>query len=139
MNRILTVIIFCALLGLFTTSSTAQTKREIRVAYVLEHLSLDKATAAKFKPVLNAYLKEMKDAKDIYDDVKDKYKEQEKSGKLTDSQANQLLKAKLESDTKELAIRKKYQPKFVTILKGAKAYYAFDLANDKMSKITGEK
>ena len=96
------------------------------------------ATAEKFGPVLKSYLTDKKEAEDIYDDVKDKYKAAEKAGTLTDAQATELLNAKFESAEKELAVKKKYLAEFRKILKPKKVYYAFDLASDKMSKIDGK-
>ena len=63
--------------------------------------------------------------------------ESEKAGTLTDAQAKQLFEAKLESETKELAAKRKYYPEFLKVLKPKKVWYAFDLANEKMSKIEG--
>ena len=120
-----------------TTSVFAKTKLEKRYEYTLRNLKLDKATEAKFGPVLKAYLTERKAANDIYDDVKDKYKAAEKAGTITDAQAKQLMDAKLESETKELAAMKKYYPEFAKILKMKKVWYAFEYANEKMSKIEG--
>ena len=120
-------IIF-ALLALFivgTTQVFAQTKTEKRYTYTMKNLHLDKKTEAAFSPILKAYLNERKAAGDIYDDVKKKY------------QAKQLFEAKLESETKELAAKKKYFPEFLKVLKPKKVWYAFDLANDKMTTIDG--
>ncbi len=133
---ILAALLALCLLG--TTTVFAQSKLEKRYEYTLKNLRLDKATEAKFAPVLRAYLTEKKEAGDIYDDVKKKYKAAEKAGTLTDAQATQLLNAKMESDEKELEVKKKYLPEFKKVLKPKKVYYAFDLANDKMSKIEGK-
>ena len=134
--------IFAALLAAFllvgTASVFAQSKVEKRYAYTLKNLHLDKKTEAQFGPVLKAYLTEKKAAGDIYDDVKKKYKAAEKAGTLTDAQATQLLNAKIQSEQKELDVRKKYLPEFQKILKPKKVYYAFDYANDKISKIDGK-
>ena len=135
-------LLFLLLTAIFmvATSSTAQaqTKLEKRYTYTLKNLKLDKATAEKFGPVLKSYLTDKKEAEDIYDDVKDKYKAAEKAGTLTDAQATELLNAKFESAEKELAVKKKYLAEFRKILKPKKVYYAFDLASDKMSKIDGK-
>lgn len=117
------------------TPAQAQSKLEKRYAYTLRNLRLDKATEAKFGPVLKAYLTEKKAAEKKYDDLKDKYKSAEKAGTLTDAQATQLLEAKFECAGKELEVKKKYLAEFQKILKPKKVYYAFDFANDKMSKI----
>ena len=134
--------IFAVLLAAFllvgSPQAFAQSKLEKRYAYTLKNLHLDKKTEAQFAPILKAYLTEKKAAGDIYDDVKKKYKAAEKAGTLTDAQATQLLNAKIESEQKELNVRKKYIPEFQKVLKPKKVYYAFDLAGDKMSKIDGK-
>lgn len=138
MKKTLFVLLATVVILGFATTASAQTKTEKRYAYTLQHLKLNKQTEAKFGPVLKAYLDERKAAGDIYDDVKKKYKAAEKAGTLTDAQAKQLLEAKLESETKELAAKKKYYPEFLKVLKPKKVWYAFDLANEKMSKIEGK-
>lgn len=138
MKRLLTILLVVAVaLMAAPTTAFAKTKLEKRYEYTLKNLKLDKQTEAKFAPILKAYLTERKAANDIYDDVKDKYKAAEKAGTITDAQAKQLMDAKLESETKELAARKKYYPEFAKVLKMKKVWYAFDLANVKMSKIEG--
>ena len=136
MKKIIFVLVAIFVIG--TTQSFAQSKLEKRYSYTLKNLHLDKKTEAQFAPILKAYLTEKKAAGDIYDDVKDKYKAAEKAGTLTDAQATQLLNAKIQSEQKELDVRKKYLPEFQKVLKPKKVYYAFDFANDKMSKIDGK-
>ena len=136
-TRLLTLCLL-VLACTFTTTLRAESKLEKRYAYTLKNLKLDKETEAKFGPVLKAYLTEKKAANKKYDDLKDKYKSAEKAGTLTDSQATQLLDAKLECAAKELEVKKKYYEEFRKILKPKKIYYAFDLSNDKMSKIEGK-
>ena len=136
MKRIILLLVVSLALTA-TTSVYAKTKLEKRYEYTLRKLKLDKATEAKFGPVLKAYLTERKAANDVYDDIKDKYKSAEKAGTITDAQAKQLMDAKLESEAKELAAKKKYYPEFAKILKMKKVWYAFEYANDKMSKIEG--
>ena len=53
------------------TSAQAGKKRDARVAYVLKNLRLKADVQAKFKPVLEAYLKELSDLKDPYKKLKD--------------------------------------------------------------------
>ena len=71
--------------------------------------------------------------------IKGKYKTAIDKGTLTDSQAEQLLKAKFAFDIKEAGIRQKYMPKLATAIPYKKVYYCFDFINDKMSKIEGRK
>ena len=110
----------------------------MRHAYTMRHLKLDKATAAKFAPVLHKYLEERKVAGDKYDDVKEKYKTAIKAGTINSAQGKALMDAKLASEAMELAAKKKYYAEFMKILKADKVFYAFDLANEKMSKIEAE-
>ena len=131
------MIIVAAIITLTVTSASAGTKLEKRYEYTLKQLRLDKATEAKFGPLLRAYLTEKKAANDPYDDLKEKYKAAEKAGTLTDNQATQLLEAKFEADTKELQVKKKYYEEFKKILKPKKIFYAFDYASEKLSKIEG--
>lgn len=138
MNKIFIALLALALTFGVTATSLALTKTEKRYAYTLQHLKLNKQTEAKFGPILKAYLEERKAAGDIYDEVKKKYKAAEKAGTITDAQAKQLFEAKLTSETKELAAKKKYYPEFLKVLKPKKVWYAFDLANEKMSKIEGK-
>ena len=136
------ILSLLAAITLLTAATPAcaqkQSKLEKRYAYTLRNLRLDKATEAKFGPILKAYLTEKKAAEKPYDDLKDKYKSAEKAGTITDTQATQLMNAKLECAAKELEVKKKYYAEFLKILKPKKAYYAFDYANDKMSKIDGK-
>ena len=135
-----TLISLLTVLFLFSAPVTLQagSKLEKRYDYTLKMLKLDKATEAKFAPVLRAYLTEKKAANDPYDNLKDKYKAAEKAGTLTDSQATQLLEAKMEADAKELEVKKKYYVEFKKVLKPKKIWYAFDYASEKLSKIEGK-
>ena len=121
-----------------STATFAASKLEKRHAYTLKNLNLDKKTEAAFSPILMQYLAEKKAAGKKYDDLKDKYKAAEKAGTLTDGQATQLLEAKFECDAAELEVKKRFYPEFLKVLKPKKVYYAFDLSNDKMSKIEGK-
>lgn len=123
---------------LYTNHVMAQTNRELRHQYVMKNLKLDKKTATQFAPLLKQYLDELKVAKSAYDDLKDKYKEMEKAGVITNGQAEQLLNAKFECDAKELVVKKKFYAEWRKVLPLKKVYYAFDLANDKKSKVRGE-
>ena len=138
MKRFLFLLTAVVLLSISATPAFAQKKLEKRYEYTLKNLKLNKETEAKFGPVLRAYLTEKKAANEKYDNLKDKYKAAEKAGTLTDSQATQLLEAKFECDAAELEVKKRYYTEFLKVLKPKKVYYAFDLANDKMSKIDGK-
>ncbi len=134
------VLGLCCLLclALVAPTATAQTNRQLRHAYVMKNLDLSKEQSARFAPVLKAYLDELKEAKSNYDKLKDKYRDMEKAGTLTNSQAEQLLNAKFDADAKELVVKKKFYAEFKKVLPLKKVWYAFDLANDKKSKVRGE-
>ncbi|MBR0272815.1 MAG: hypothetical protein IJQ59_01830 [Bacteroidaceae bacterium] len=134
----ITILLLSAVLLSVSTATFAASKLEKRHAYTLKNLNLDKKTEAAFSPILMQYLTEKKAAGKKYDDLKDKYKAAEKAGTLTDGQATQLLEAKFECDAAELEVKKRFYPEFLKVLKPKKVYYAFDLSNDKMSKIEGK-
>ena len=134
MKRILLLLIATVLITGTAWAETSQQKVKLRYDYTLGKLKLSKEKKAEFAPVLLNFIKELQAAKDIYDNVKDKYKSAIKSKKLTQAQTQQLLNAHWQSDAQEAAVKKKYTPQFVRIL-GAKAFYAFDYAGDSMKKI----
>ncbi|MCM1107669.1 MAG: hypothetical protein NC388_01305 [Clostridium sp.] len=135
-NRPLAMLLLVAVLAI---PACAQSNLELRHQYVMKNLKLNKELSAKFSPVCKSYLEALKQAKSGYSKLKDKYKDAEKNGTLTNGQAEQLLNAKMEADAKELEVKKKYYEEFKKVLPLKKVYYAFDLANDKKSKVKGEK
>ncbi len=130
-------LIAIVLLLAVAVPSSAQSKQEKRYAYTMRMLHLDKATEARFGPVLRAYLKEKKEASSRYDSLKEKYKAAIKAGTLTDAQATQLLEARWQRDEAELAVKRKYHQEFLRYLKPKTVFRVFDYVNDKMSKIEG--
>lgn len=138
MNKFISLCCLFLLSCIAFSPVMAQTNQELRYQYVMKNLKLDKTTSAKFGPVLKNYLQELKQAKSAYSKLKDKYKDMEKAGTLTNGQAEQLLNAKFDADAKELVVKKKFYTEFKTVLPLKKIYYAFDLANDKKSKVRGE-
>lgn len=137
MNRIISLCCMILLACTVIPSASAQSNQELRYQYVMKNLKLDKSTATKFGPVLKNYLQELKQAKSGHSKLKDKYKDLEKAGTLTNGQAEQLLNAKFDADAKELVVKKKFYAEFKAVLPLKKVYYAFDLANDKKSKVRG--
>lgn len=123
----------------FSIAAQAQTTSELRFKYVERNLGLDKPTFDKLAPTLKAYIKAMKQAGDIYDDVKDEYKNAIKANKVTDRQAAALNKAKLDSETKELEVKKLYYTKFKAVVAERYVYRIFKLAGDKKSKFVPKK
>ena len=91
-------------------------------------------TLKKLAPTIKGYIKEMKEAGDIYDDVKDEFKDNIKKGKLSEKQAAKLNQSKINSETKELQVRNKYYAKFKALTNELVIYRIFKLANDKKSK-----
>lgn len=128
----------CLLLSV-TTFSQAQTTSELRFKYVERNLGMDKPAFDKLSSTLKAYIKAMKEAGDIYDDVRDDYKTQIKNGKLTDKQAAELNKAKLASDAKQLEVKRTFYTKFKALTTERYIYKIFKLASDKKSKFVPTK
>jgi len=138
MKKLIMTFLIALLPVVGITNASAQTKEQIKSSYVLKNLRLDKNTASKFKPLFLNYLKEMKEAKDVYDNVKDKYKASIKKGTLSDSQADQLLNAHWNSDAREVAVKKKYTTIFTSCIGAKRTFLAFDYASDSMKKMKGE-
>ena len=114
--------------------STAQAgkKRDARVAYVLKNLRLKADVQEKFKPLLDAYLKELGDLKDPYKKLKDELQDAIDANKLTPAQCDQLFEAKQNQEEKEPAINRKHYAKFKTVLTTQQAYKAIKLSDDKI-------
>ena len=73
------------------TSAFAGSKRDARVAYVLKNLKLKADVQEKFKPLLEAYLKELSDLKDPYKKLKDDLQDAIDANKLTAAQCDQTV------------------------------------------------
>ena len=118
----------------FTTPSPAQAgpKRDARVAYVLKNLRLKSDVQEKFKPLLDAYLKELSDLKDPYKDLKDELQDAIDANKLTPAQCDQLFEAKQKQEEQEPALQRKWYAKFKTVLTTQQAYKAMKLSDDKL-------
>ena len=119
------------------SANAAPTKQQKKVAYAIKNLKLDANTSKTLQPLLMAYLTELKAVQKPYDDLKDKYKANIKNGSINDKVASALLTAKWDTAKKEVAIKEKYQKKFLEVISAKKVWYCFDLLNDKMSKIEG--
>lgn len=128
-----------ALSFVLMTNHTAQaaepSKSAKRIAYTIKNLKLNDQQAKALQPILAQYLSEMKVAKKAYKELEDKYKRDIDNGTLTDKAATALLTAKFDCDGKELAVKKKFLPKFQASIPSKKVYLLFDFINDKMSKI----
>ncbi len=129
-------IIFTFILVLFCVSSSvlAGPNRDARIKYVLSNLNLDEATQKKMWPLLEQYLKEKKEETSAYEDKKDALKLRIKSDKLTDAQANELMRLHWIADEKEVKLKRAWEPKFKAVIGAAKTYKCFDLLNDKKEK-----
>ena len=137
-------LILCSIIALlmaFGNMGTAQAGKnaDMRVAYVLKNLGINRETQAKLKPMLVGYLADKKTANKAYDDMKDRLKPSIDKGMLTEKQAQELLTKKWDAAEKELVVKKNYEKKFRTVLSAKKTYLCFDLLNDKKSKVRGEK
>lgn len=93
----------------------------------------------KLRPVFFSYRKELRAAKDIYDNLKDKNITAIKKNKLTPSLATQLNNARWASDTKVTETRIKYSKKFAAVLSPQQVYYLFSYANDSKEKRAGKR
>ena len=122
---------FCLAVTL-PTSAQAGKKRDARVAYVLKNLRLKPDVQAKFKPVLEAYLKELSDLKDPYKKLKDDLQDAIDANKLTAAQCDQLFEAKQKQEDKEPALNRKWYAKFKTVITAQQAYKAMKLSDDKL-------
>ena len=123
---------FLSLAVTLPTSTFAGKKRDARVAYVLKNLRLKADVQEKFKPLLEAYLKELSDLKDPYKKLKDSLQDAIDAGKLTAAQCDQLFEAKQKQEDKEPALQRKWYTKFKTILTTQQAYKAMKLSDDKI-------
>lgn len=141
MKRI--AIALCTMMLAFVLSTQVNaatpTKAQKRIAYTIKNLKLNNEQKTALTPMLASYLAEVKAAKETYSNLKDKLKNAIDKGTLTDSQAQQLMKAKYEFEAKEVTIKQKYMTKFASAIPYKKVYVCFDLINDKMSKIEGKK
>ena len=123
---------FLSLAVAMPTSAFAGKKRDARVAYVLKNLRLKKDVQEKFRPILDAYLKELGDLKDPYKKLKDSMEDAINSNKLSAAQCDQLFEAKQKQEEKEPALNRKYYTKFKTVLTAQQAYKAMKLSDDKI-------
>lgn len=128
---LMAAMFFCLAVTL-PTSAQAGKKRDARVAYVLKNLRLKPDVQAKFKPVLEAYLKELSDLKDPYKKLKDDLQDAIDANKLTAAQCDQLFEAKQKQEDKEPALNRKWYAKFKTVITAQQAYKAMKLSDDKL-------
>ena len=125
---LIAAMFFCLAVTL-PTSAQAGKKRDARVAYVLKNLRLKPDVQAKFKPVLEAYLKELSDLKDPYKKLKDDLQDAIDANKLTAAQCDQLFEAKQKQEDKEPALNRKWYAKFKTVITAQQAYKAMILSD----------
>lgn len=115
------------------TGQAQTAKEKAKCAYVIKNVKLDKAKQSPFSTTFYEYLKERKQARAPFEDMKDKLKDNIKAGTITEAQAQQLLNNKWIADEKEVQVRKKYTPIFVKIIGAKKTYDVFRFANDKIN------
>ncbi len=128
---LLAAIAFC-LAATIPSTALAGAKRDARVAYVLKNLRLKADVQEKFKPLLEAYLKELSDLKDPYKDLKNELQDAIDGNKLTAAQCDQLFEMKQKQEDKEPALNRKWYAKFKTVLTAQQAYKAMKLSDDKL-------
>ena len=125
-------VVLISLTVIMPSSAFAGKKRDARVAYVLKNLRLKSDVQEKFKPLLDAYLKELSDLKDPYKKLKDELQDAIDTNKLTPAQCDQLFEAKQKQEEQEPAIQRKHYAKFKTVLTTQQAYKAMKLSDDKL-------
>lgn len=131
-NFILTLAMFISLATIMPSLAHAGKKRDARVAYVLKNLKLTKDVQEKFRPILDAYLKELSDLKDPYKELKDELQDAIDANKLTAAQCDQLFETKQKQEEKEPALQRKWYAKFKTVITAQQAYKAMKLSDDKL-------
>ena len=133
MKRILLFAVMLLSLTLVAPSAAqAGAKRDARVAYVLKNLRLKSDVQEKFKPLLEAFLKELSDVKDSYEDLKDELQDAIDTNKLTAAQCDKLFELKQKQEEQEPAVLRKWYAKFKTVLTTQQAYKAMKLSDDKL-------
>ena len=133
MKRILLFAVMLLSLTLVAPSAAqAGAKRDARVAYVLKNLRLKSDVQEKFKPLLEAFLKELSDVKDPYEDLKDELQDAIDTNKLTAAQCDKLFELKQKQEEQEPAVLRKWYAKFKTVLTTQQAYRAMKLSDDKL-------
>ena len=135
MKKLLALIAVALMPALMSAQSD---KDRERFAYVCNQMNLPKELKSKVQPVFYAYMKELHAAKDIYNDLKDKYLTPIRKQKITAEQAKALNAARWRSDEKVLEVRRAYTQKFSAILTPQQVYYLFSYANDSKSKRKGK-
>ena len=125
------VMFVCLAVGMPTTAQ-AGAKRDARVAYVLKNLRLKSDVEAKFKPLLEAFLKELSDVKDPYEDLKDELQDAIDANKLTAAQCDKLFALKQKQEEQEPPVLRKWYAKFKTVLTTQQAYKAMKLSDVKL-------
>lgn len=113
-------------------STLAGNKRDARVAYVMKNLKLKGDVQEKFKPMLDAYLKELSDLKEPYKKLKNELEDAINANKLTAAQCDRLFEAKQKQEEQEPALNRKWYAKFKTVLSTPQAYKAIKLSDDKL-------
>lgn len=139
-RKLIVLALMCLALAMGNVGNAwAGKNADMRVAYVLKNLGINRDTQNKLRPLLVSYLADKKVANKPYDSLKDKLKPSIEAGTITEKQAQELLTKKWVAAEKELAVKRQYETKFKTVLSAKKTYLCFDLLNDKKSKVRGEK
>lgn len=128
----LLLVMLLSLAVIMPSTAQAGPKRDARMAYVLKNLRLKSDVEEKFKPLLEAYLKELSDLKDTYKNLKDELQDAIDANKLTPAQCDQLFETKQKQEEMEPAIHRKHYAKFKTVLTTQQAYKAMKLSDDKL-------
>ena len=91
-------LILLAVFGLMTflpvQTISAGEKDDAHIAYIFKNMRLSSEEKTKVKPILQAYYKEVSNAKASNKALKDKYDMAEDAGKLTPAQCDELFDSK---------------------------------------------
>lgn len=132
--------ILVASLFFATSAIQAQSTSQLRVKYIEKNIGISATELSKLSPTIKAFVKDIKVAGDIYDNVKSKYKSNLQNNTLNDKQAAELNTAKLASESKICSIKSAYYPKFQKLTSEKVIFKIYKLVSDKKSKfIPGKK
>ena len=132
MKQLLLLAIFGLMVLAPVQNIYAGEKDAAHIAYIFKNMKLSADEKNKVKPLLQAYYKEISEAKAANKALKDKYDAAEDAGKLTPAQCDELFESKQKEQRAELDIRKTYYAKFKAVLPPMKAYQLMKLSNDKV-------
>ena len=109
---------------------------EKQTAHVVNSLSLNDATAAKFSKVYSQYLKELYDC--VQQGCHISFGGKMDRAKMTDAQIDQMLQNRFDRSRKILNIREKYYKRFKQVLKPRQIWKVYSIEKANGSKMKSE-